>query len=67
LCPVNAQIQSLGQKFPTQENREFSNPLQGRFLDEQGNFQSTLEKSPQAVSALRVKAGITIWPHQVRV
>jgi hypothetical protein len=38
LRPVTAQIQSLAQKFPTQENREFSNPLQGRFLDEQGNF-----------------------------
>jgi hypothetical protein len=38
LRPITAQIQSLVQKFPTHENREFSNLLQGRFLNEQGNF-----------------------------
>jgi hypothetical protein len=41
LCPVTAQIQSLAQKFPTQENWEFSNRLQGRFLDEQGSIRSS--------------------------
>jgi hypothetical protein len=35
------EIQSLADKFPAQGNREFSNVLQGRFFDKQGNYRST--------------------------
>jgi len=38
LCPITAQIQSLAQKFATQENKEFSNQLQRKILDEQGKY-----------------------------
>jgi hypothetical protein len=40
MLPVIAQIQSLADKFPAQVNREFSNLLQGIFLDKQGNYRS---------------------------
>jgi hypothetical protein len=34
-------IQSLADKFPAQGNRDFSNVLQERFFDKQGNYRST--------------------------
>jgi hypothetical protein len=37
LRPVTAQNQSLAAEFP-QRDREFSNVLQGNFLDKQGNY-----------------------------
>jgi hypothetical protein len=40
LRSVNAEIQSFADKFPVQRNREFSNVLQGRFFDKQGNYRS---------------------------
>jgi hypothetical protein len=39
--PVNAEIQSLPDKFSARGNREFSNVLQGRFFGKQGNYRST--------------------------
>jgi hypothetical protein len=54
LRPVNAQNQSLAVKFPAQRNRDFTNVLQGKFLDKQGNFHST--ENNQAMSAFGAKA-----------
>jgi hypothetical protein len=61
LRPVSAEIQSLGDKFPTQENREFSNVLQGRFFDKQANSRSTayVDKPVGDIRAAGTKAAIT--------
>jgi hypothetical protein len=57
LRPVTAQNQSLAVNFPAQRNREFSNVLQGNFLDEQGNFRSA--ENSQSMSAFGGKADTT--------
>jgi hypothetical protein len=63
LHPVTAQNQSLAAKFPAQRNREFSDVLQGKFLDEQGNFRSTENKSMSPVGG---KADIPLAHLDVR-
>jgi hypothetical protein len=49
-CPINAGIQCLTAKFPTQQNREFSNAYQGIFFGEQGNL---IKRERDAVIAVR--------------
>jgi hypothetical protein len=62
LRPVTAQNQSLAAEFPAQRNREFSNVLQGNFLDEQGNFRST--ENNQSMSAFGGKADMIGVSHR---
>jgi hypothetical protein len=64
LHPVTAQNQSLAAKFPAQRNREYSDVLQGKFLDEQGNFRST--ENNQSMSAIGGKADIPLAHLDVR-
>jgi hypothetical protein len=51
------QNQLLAAQFPAQRNREFSDVLQGNFLDEQGNFRSA--ENSQSMSAFGGKADTT--------
>jgi hypothetical protein len=42
LVPIGELIQWFASKFPAQRNRESSNPYQGKFFKDQGNFHAKL-------------------------
>jgi hypothetical protein len=68
LRSVNAEIQSFADKFPAQGNREFSNVLQGRFFDKQGNYRGSAahvdepEGDVRLAAFIKMKAGLVIRP-----